>query len=113
MGIQSLASCARLDRESISHIYVWDVRRLWTEHWTEETFNNLSICQSYASFVCWDSSKEGIVQIKAEESQMEEDQLTLHEESEERMQLLQEQKESLEERKKSIMKRIGKPNFST
>ena len=46
--------------------------------------------------------------IIAEESKLDEEHL--HEESEERKQYLQEHKELLEERKKSIMKRIGKPN---
>ena len=50
--------------------------------------------------------------IKVAESQMEEEQLTLHEESEQRKQLLQERKKLLEERKKNIMKRIGKPNVN-
>ena len=50
--------------------------------------------------------------IKAAELQIEEEQLKLDQEFEQRRQLLRERKELLEESRKSIMKRIGKPNFN-
>ena len=50
--------------------------------------------------------------IKATESQMEEEQLNLHQEFKQRLQFLQERKALLEERKKSIMRKIGKPNLN-